>query len=152
MRVSGQTQRPGPSTPGKETWYPLYKKLGETQGRWGRAREISPPLWLDPRTLQPVAIRYRKRSKVNAPCILGWPYTEGTWLYCDYSIWCVPCTVVVWTCSAMCGCFDNCVRACVCVYLVICVLVFTVFCIVCTVFLYCFVYVYLLLFVLSVLV
>ena len=28
-------------------------------------------------------------------CTLGWPYTEGTWLYCDYFIWCVSCTVVV---------------------------------------------------------
>jgi len=53
---------------------------------------------------------------IKAPCTLGWPYTEGTWLYCDYFIWCVSCTVVVLT-----G-FDNCVGV-----LVICVLVFTVF-------------------------
>jgi hypothetical protein len=25
----------------------------------------------------------------KVPCTLGWPYTEGTWLYCDYFIWCV---------------------------------------------------------------
>ena len=51
-------------------------------------------------------------------------------MYCDYFIWCVPCTVVVstcfvicgrvyvWVCNVwvcvcvdfvMCGCFDNCV-------------------------------------------
>jgi len=33
-----------------------------------------------------------------------WPYTEGTWLYCDYFIWCVSCTVVVLTGYVMCGC------------------------------------------------
>ena len=85
-----------------------------------------------------------KGTKV--PCTLGWPYTKGTWLYCDCFIWCVSCSVVVLTCFVMWVCFDNCVGV-----FVICVLVFIVFCIVCTVFLYCFVYVYLL-FVLSVLV
>ena len=35
---------------------------------------------------------------------LGWPYTEGTWLYCDYFIWCVSCTVVVLTCFVVCEC------------------------------------------------
>jgi len=29
---------------------------------------------------------------------------EGTWLYCDYFIWCVICTVVVLTCFVVCGC------------------------------------------------
>ena len=73
-------------------------------------------------------------------CTLGWPYTEGTWLYCDYFIWCVSCTVVVLTGFVMCGCFGN---MCTCIY---CVL----YCLYCV--LYCFVYVYLFLFVLSVLV
>ena len=50
-------------------------------------------------------------------------------------------SVVVLTCSVMCGCVYVLALLCVGV-LVICVLVFTVFCIVCTVFLYCFVYVY----------
>jgi hypothetical protein len=59
-------------------------------------------------------------------CTLGWPYTEGTWLYCDCFIWCVSCTVVVLTCFVMCGCvcmwFCNvwgCVRM-VCVGFVMC--------------------------------
>ena len=39
----------------------------------------------------------------KVPCTLGWPYTEGTWLYCDYFIWCVSCTVVVLTCFVICG-------------------------------------------------
>jgi hypothetical protein len=79
----------------------------------------------------------------------SWPYTEGTWLYCDYFIWRIRVsrTVVVLTCFVMCGCFDNCVGD-----LVRCVLILIVFFIVCTVFLYCIFYVYLFLFVLSVLV
>ena len=40
----------------------------------------------------------------KVPCTLRWPYNEGTWLYCDYFIWRVSCTVVVLTCFAMCGC------------------------------------------------
>ena len=40
----------------------------------------------------------------KVPCTLGWPYTEGTWLYCDYIIWYVSCTVVVLTGFVMCGC------------------------------------------------
>jgi len=24
---------------------------------------------------------------IKVPCTLGWPYTEGTWLYCGYFIW-----------------------------------------------------------------
>jgi hypothetical protein len=63
----------------------------------------------------------------KVPCTLGWPYTEGTWLYCDYFVLCASCTVVVLPCFVM------------CVYvlgvLIIHVLVFTVFCSVCTVFL-----------------
>jgi len=34
---------PGRFTPGKETWYPLYKRLGWPQDRSGRVRKISPP-------------------------------------------------------------------------------------------------------------
>ena len=77
----------------------------------------------------------------KVPCTLGWPYTGGTGLYCDYFVWFVFCAVVVLTCFGSCGCVYVLVLLCVGV-LVICVLVFTVFCIVCTVFLYCFVYVF----------
>jgi len=35
-------------------------------------------------------------------CTLGW-HTEVTWLYCDYFIWCVSCTVFVLNCFVMCG-------------------------------------------------
>jgi hypothetical protein len=51
------TPRPGRFTPGK-TSYPLYRRLGGTDGRSGRAREILPPPGFDPRIVQPVASRY----------------------------------------------------------------------------------------------
>ena len=35
--------RPGRFNPGKETRYPLYRRLGGPQGRSGRVRKISPP-------------------------------------------------------------------------------------------------------------
>ena len=56
---------------------------------------------------------------------LGWPYTEGTWLYmyCDYFMWFAFSAVVVLTGFVMCGCFGN---KCTCIYCV----------------LYCFVYVH----------
>jgi hypothetical protein len=45
-------------TPGKQTRYPLYRKLGGRQGRSGRTRNTSPPRGLDSRTVQSVASRY----------------------------------------------------------------------------------------------
>jgi len=65
---------------------------------------------------------------IKVPYTLRWPHIEGTWLYCDYFIWCVSCTVVVLTCSVMCGwvyvrvfwqlygCFGN---RCTCIYCVL---------------------------------
>jgi hypothetical protein len=50
--------RPGRFTPGKETWYPLYRRLGGPQGPSGRLRKISPPPGFDPLTVQPVTSRY----------------------------------------------------------------------------------------------
>jgi hypothetical protein len=47
---------------------------------------------------------------------IGWPYTESAWLYCNYLIWCVSCTVVVLTCFVMCGCFGN---MCTCIYCIL---------------------------------
>jgi hypothetical protein len=57
--------RPGRFTPGKETRYPLYRRLGGPQGRSGRMRKISPPPGFDPRTVQPVASRYRGPRRVT---------------------------------------------------------------------------------------
>ena len=36
------TPRPGRFTPGKETRYPLYRRLSGPQGRYGQVRKISP--------------------------------------------------------------------------------------------------------------
>ena len=48
------TPRPGRFTSGKETRYPLYRRLGGPQGRSRRLRKISPPPGFDPLTVQPV--------------------------------------------------------------------------------------------------
>jgi hypothetical protein len=50
--VVNATPRPGHFTPGKETRYPLYRRLGEPQGWSGRLQQISP------KTLPPLASRY----------------------------------------------------------------------------------------------
>ena len=57
MVVAGQHHAPAALPPGK-TRYPLYRRLGGSQGRSGRVRKISPPQGFDPRTVQPVASRY----------------------------------------------------------------------------------------------
>ena len=51
----GSASRPGRSLPPGKTRYPLYRRLGGTQGRSGQVRKISPSPGLDPRTVQPVA-------------------------------------------------------------------------------------------------
>jgi len=45
-------------TPRKQTRYPLYRRLGGSQGRSERVRKISPPLEFDPRFVQPVVSPY----------------------------------------------------------------------------------------------
>ena len=57
MGVGGQRHASAPSSSGK-TRYPLYRRLGGPQGRFGRVRKISPPPGFAPRTVHPVAIRY----------------------------------------------------------------------------------------------
>ena len=49
---------PRPLYPGKDTRYPLYRRLGGPQGRYGPVQKISPLPGFDPRTIQPVADRY----------------------------------------------------------------------------------------------
>ena len=49
------TPRPGRFTPRRETRYPFYRRLG---GPVWRGAKTSPPPGFDPRTVQPVAIRY----------------------------------------------------------------------------------------------
>ena len=52
------TPRLGRFTPGKETLYPLYRRLDGLQDRSGRVQKMSPQLGFDPRTVQPVASHY----------------------------------------------------------------------------------------------
>ena len=69
MEVGGQRHAPDALPPGK-TRYPLYRRLGGPQGRYGRVRKISPPPGFDPRTVQPVASRYTDCA-IPAP-VLHW--------------------------------------------------------------------------------
>jgi hypothetical protein len=57
-RGEGSDSRPGRSLPPGKTRYPLYKRLGGPQDRYGQVRKISPPPGFDPRTVQPVASIY----------------------------------------------------------------------------------------------
>ena len=58
MGVGGQRHAPAALPPGKETRYPLHWMLDGPLGRYGRARENSPPPGFEPRTVQPLASRY----------------------------------------------------------------------------------------------
>jgi len=55
--VGGQRHIPAALPLGK-TWYPLYRRLGGSQGRSGRMLKILPPPGFNPRTVQPVASCY----------------------------------------------------------------------------------------------
>jgi hypothetical protein len=57
-RGEGSASRPGRFLPSGKTRYPLYRRLGGPQGRYGQVRKISPPPGFDPRTVKPVASRY----------------------------------------------------------------------------------------------
>jgi hypothetical protein len=59
MGVGGQRHALGPLPPGKETRYPLYRRLGGPQGRFGRMQKIMPPPGFDPRNVQSVEPLYR---------------------------------------------------------------------------------------------
>ena len=63
----GRWSTPHPSgfPRGKEILYPMHRGLGEPQGRFGPARKISSPAGFDPRTVQPVAIRYTDYTSPN---------------------------------------------------------------------------------------
>jgi hypothetical protein len=50
--------RLGRRTNGKETRYPLYRRLGGPQGLFGRVPKIWPLPDVDPRAVQPVASLY----------------------------------------------------------------------------------------------
>ena len=49
--------KPRPLYPGKEPWYPFYRRLGGLRGRSGETHKISPTPGFEPRTVQAVASR-----------------------------------------------------------------------------------------------
>ena len=49
--------RPGRTSPPGKTRYPLYRRLDGLRGRSGQVENLAPP-GFDPRTVQPVVIRY----------------------------------------------------------------------------------------------
>jgi len=81
-----------------------------------------------------------QKCGTKVPYTLGWPYTEGTRLYCNYFILCVSCTVVVLTCFVicefcnvwvfwqLCGCFGN---MCTCIYYVFVLFRLCIFILIC---------------------
>ena len=54
----GSASRPDRSLPPGKTRYPLYRRLGGPQSRYGQVRKILPAPGFDPRTIQRVASRY----------------------------------------------------------------------------------------------
>jgi hypothetical protein len=58
MEVRGEFHALAVLSEEKKRRYSSNRRLGGTQGRFGRLRKISPPPGLDPRTVQPVASRY----------------------------------------------------------------------------------------------
>jgi hypothetical protein len=58
MRVGVHNATPRSFILGKETRYPLYRRLGGPQGWSGRMRKILPTSGFDSRTVQPVASPY----------------------------------------------------------------------------------------------
>jgi hypothetical protein len=89
---------PGRFTPGKETRYPLYRRLGGPQGRSGRLRKLSPPPGFDPRTVQSVAIRY---TDYAIPAHLYVVYT----IYIVYTIYCMCMCMYIHIHTNVCSCF-----------------------------------------------
>jgi hypothetical protein len=62
--------RSGRFNPGKETPYPLYKRMAGPQDRPEQVRKISPPPGFDPRTAQTVASRYTDYT-IPVPFVLA---------------------------------------------------------------------------------
>jgi hypothetical protein len=56
MEVGGQRHAPAALPPGKEAWYPLYRRVGGPQDRYERVRKISSP-GFDHTAVQSVASR-----------------------------------------------------------------------------------------------
>jgi hypothetical protein len=63
--------------PGKETRYPLYRRLGGPQGRSGWVLKISPQPGFDLRTVQPVESRYTDYAiPAQLDTVVSWIYRK----------------------------------------------------------------------------
>ena len=85
MEVGGQRHAPAAVPPGK-TRYPLYRRLGGTQGRYGRLRKISSPQGIDPRTVQPVVSRYTDCTIAAHCTCVSFVYSATTTLYAHITV------------------------------------------------------------------
>jgi hypothetical protein len=64
----GSASCPGRSLPLGKTQYPLYRRLGGSQGRSGQVWKILPPPEFDPRTVQPIPGRYTDYANQPTQC------------------------------------------------------------------------------------
>jgi hypothetical protein len=82
MKVSGQLHTPAALPQGKNPWYPLHRRLGGLQSRFGRGGEEknSQPLpALGPPIIQPVAQRYTAElSRILNLANIFWKYGYTT--------------------------------------------------------------------------
>ena len=70
MGSGWSTPRPYCFTSGYETWYPLYRRLGGSQGRCGRVRKISPPTGI--RFPDRSSCRYSDWAIANHKSVIGY--------------------------------------------------------------------------------
>ena len=71
--IGGQGHASAPFHPGIDTQYPLCKRLGARQGRYGQVREKSTIPRFDPRTVQPAASCYPDHAcpvTLTAPTVM----------------------------------------------------------------------------------
>jgi hypothetical protein len=80
VKVGWLTPRTDRLTPLKETWYPIYRRLGGTQGLSGRVRKTYSLPGFDPWTVQPVPSRHYRLSYrgPHSDYATGWK-TEESW-------------------------------------------------------------------------
>jgi hypothetical protein len=75
----GSASRPGGSLHLRKTRYPLYRRLGGPQGRYGQVQKKLPPPRVDPWTAQPVASRYTAYTTwPTGDFTVGCPKMSGT--------------------------------------------------------------------------
>ena len=79
--VRGQHHAPTALYPRGKNQYPLYRRLGGPQGRYGQVWKISPPPRFDPQTVQPVASRYTD--------YVAWPTDEERVELCSICLYVV---------------------------------------------------------------